>query len=200
MWRKQGKPMENSERTNGWTDHPCLDGRKPCRAAPVKHLQTNRWHCRGHESQDQFYSSQSSRLRLIPSTHLSPAWRSQPLLKRLTGIAAVKKPWQSTRDKKEMWRAHATLPVCWSLIQAFDAHPWGKKNNFQLGCIECLRFSPQNLQKSAFATLWSIWFELQTSCQNPSMDDSKMNNAPRPSAVPKLGILHAQGGSLWNPC
>lgn len=71
---------------------------------------------------------------------LVPAWRSQPLLKRLTGIAAVKKPWQSTRDKKEMWRAHATLPVCWSLIQAFDAHPWGKKTIFNSAALSVFDF------------------------------------------------------------
>lgn len=71
---------------------------------------------------------------------LVPAWRSQPLLKRLTGIAAVKKPWQSTRDKKEMWRAHATLPVCWSLIQAFDAHPWGKKTTFNSAALSVFDF------------------------------------------------------------
>lgn len=183
MWQKTGQTngeLGSTKEIN--SDHPCLDGRKPCRAAPVKHLQTNRWQCRGHESQDQFYSSQWSRLRLIPNTHLSQREEASHYWKG----------WQ----RSPVWKSHgnqggtnkkcgAPMRRCLCVGVWFKPlmHILEENKHFQLGCLECLQFSPQNLQKSAFATLWSIWFELQTICQNPSMDDSKMNKAPRPSAV-----------------
>lgn len=117
--------MENSEAQNGWTDHPCLDGRKPCRAAPVKHLQTNRDNA----------VDMNHRINFTP---VNPRdWGSYQILT----CPSVKKPAtteKADRDRRcekamainEGQTRNVARPcdvACvLEFVQAFDAHPWGK--------------------------------------------------------------------------